>query len=330
VFASRRWFRVAIILFLAWRTLRRSFSNDNNDYTNQDESAGSSPKSHHPTKKMACVNSKIILATFITLSAGILATVAWRDFTMATPAYPATGTTDYLLFTVPSQVKSARVQEYEGYLNGSTSEMFFNLNFRLNQPVSHCLPWRLTTYPNDIVKSLDGSPIRRVASFEQIFKACPGSVKRPILGAGFDVSFNTSPVRAKGYRISIALPSVGFLTSSNPRVGDGVAGVRLNDLMNFTVESQVSLPGPFRVDSGSPLVNGSSLSWTESGPDPAESSKVPTSPGPDANVTELTGEATANRLLFVAGIMGGLAGALIPWAGQLALDSRKQMRSERQ
>jgi hypothetical protein len=295
----------------------------------------------HNRASLERINYKLVFAVFITLLAGGASALAWLNFKASSPVYPpvpaypqpTNGVTDApgIFLTFPSKIQSVVVKEYSDSLYSSRLE----LDVTLPHSKPGCVRWWIGYFGTNMIRSgISGqTPLKFSVNpdgeQQAPIESCTfsGSPFPPEAAIGIDLS--VSPFGKSGYMTSINLPTVAFGTTSGY-------------LKHWIIQSSVYIPWAFAVSSGAPIAsdsslgwNGSGLGWNDSGPtsdeiDPQSLAfQVPASPVHAATIIDLSSQVSANRSLFVAGILAGLAGALIPWAGQLAIDSHKKSDSER-
>jgi hypothetical protein len=307
-------------------------------------------------------------AAFLIILLGItLGWEAWRLYRDANPSYPAANFLGDIVFVVPNDLQSvevsfhARTETNEGdpgYEHFPEVQSEVNnwgevgVRFTTKHPLRGCLPWIVTASgnarvtvnsndPNQISVGdssvIRGEACREVGDGVNVLTAdIIGDMQR---GVGF----------VAGYRMAIRTPSISVFAAGAP-ILKGKLSKLANEgdlrppetypsdnpvaqvITKWSIDTSVDYPAdPSQVSVNTGQApDQSNLVWSSSGTSQTTSNMamLQSSGGYSVTLTYLPGEATANRNLFIAGLLGGASVSMIPWAGQIYLDMFRRRKDD--
>jgi hypothetical protein len=272
------------------------------------------------------LNARIPAAILIAGLAAWLAVAAWDEFNEASQSFaqPAKST---IVVSLPDYTKIAHVTFNVDWDPVESESVRLEIDFDTHGDIRQsCLEFGLTL-SNTARLELDA--FDRASGFKSINVdentqyvtgyACRYGESNGSYQARINSPMYGNVITVNGYRATVAVPAIYFGRSThNPY-----------DPIGWSTEIKAAPPdGLIRVDTANPQPNlpGTLLGWRANGVIPVEADfDTPGQLGGTdetrAAITYVEREAAANRSLFIAGALAGLAGGLLPWAGQLLLDA---------
>jgi hypothetical protein len=323
---------------------------------------------NHPRRSQSIIqwlSLKAVAAIVVACIGTTITLAAWDRFTMSSPLPPRSNFDGTIAIMAPQKTQSVDI-DFEGHLGQERNSVGRESPFpRTNDPalrridltltfkgkwrVSECIPW-LAILEGDarisdasIQDTAEPLKIHETMTKEdeliQFFsgKVCGDSItgtQRGPLTSTIGATLKKSPIEISGYRASmralnIYAETAGSETLDDPAgtVGNWIYFDSFGHLKHSVREVYRHGLDLVQVEASNPAIQGPSIAWKFNRQNGYTGNPY------DENVyfaaiKYLPGEVAANRSLFISGALAGLAGGLLPWAGQLLLDAAATRRRE--
>lgn len=329
------------------RLLRQASSGQrqHNPQGGEGEPPGRSPAS----QEVGAQNSKLkVVLAFVFAGLGIaLAVAAWDRFTVSAPPAPSEHFDGVITVYLPEKTDLVDVEVKHALATGEppseqgqvNTQMYLTVKMQGARKAQACMPWALGLFNQAKLRNIEassgvsaaGSPAEERGVQRVKGMSCGDgkgrhevSVSGDLLQSFFSVS---------GFRLSVTTPTVWVVNVPRAVFDRDVEYFPVRDESLKTsspkrwniVVRLLYLTSQYRRDSGAGRDDRLGVTLQASDKEPERLGVFPqesaTMQQEYAAYTYLSGEAAGNRALLIAGVLAGLAGGLLPWAGQLLLDA---------
>jgi hypothetical protein len=323
-----------------------------NPQEGEEEQAGESPASQEVGDQDSKL--KVLLAVVIAGLGIALAAAAWDRFTVSAPPAPSEHFDGVITVFLPEKTDLVDVEIKHALATGEppleqgqvNTGMYLTVKMQGARKVQDCIPWVLGLFNQAKLRNLApssevstaGSPAEGPGVQRVKGRSCSDSKGRHEVSVSGDLSRSFFSV--SGFRLSVTTPTVWVVNVPRAELDRDVEHFPVRDESLKTsspkkwniVVRLLYLTSQYRRDSGAGRDDRLGVTLQASDRDPERLGVFPqesaTMQREYAAYTYLSGEAAGNRSLFIAGVLAGLAGGLLPWAGQLLLDAIPRRRRE--